>query len=313
MNQIAAKVKNHYIFKDIAIQTDSLLRQKNIQDKFALLDNKDFAKQLTTYLKSVTKDKHFFIKYIGNTQVNSKVPNDKEQQKIYNYLNSLENYGFESVKRLEGNIGYINYKGFAEPKSSEIAMAAAMNFVANTNSLIIDLRENKGGDGNTLLQFCSYFFKVKTKLYDTYFRNTDHSTEDWTKNKVLGLKYLNKPIYILTSGTTFSAGEGLSYFLQSYNLAKVIGEQTGGAANPVDHFIIDNQFLVLIPSGKITATLTKNSWEQLGVTPDIIVSKEKAFTNTYCMALNELLKNSSKTELKEEEIRELIKSLEKDL
>ena len=48
----------------------------------------------------------------------------------------MENFGFENTKRLEGNIGYINFKGFAEPKSSEIALTSAMNFVSNTNSCI---------------------------------------------------------------------------------------------------------------------------------------------------------------------------------
>lgn len=311
--EIGEKIKDNYIFADIAIKTDSLLNMEIKTDDFKNLTDEEFAKKLTAYLRTVTKDKHFFVKYFSNIQTNPNNINEKEQQKLDNFSNSLENFGFESIKRLDGNIGYINFKGFAEPKASETALASAMNFVSNTNSLILDLRENRGGDGGMLLQFCSYFFNNKTKLYDAYYRNKGKNVENWTQKKVKGTKYLNKQVFILTSKNTFSAAEGLSYFLQSYGIAKIIGEQTGGAANPVDHFFIDNKYLLLVPNGKITATLTKNNWEQIGVMPNEIVKKESALTKTYIFALYELLKNKIKTELSETEIQELINKLEKEL
>nr|WP_159916770.1 S41 family peptidase [Flavobacterium urumqiense] len=313
LTEIGEKIKDNYIFADIALKTDSLLNLEIKTANFKNLTNEEFAKKITTYLRTVTKDKHFFVKYFSDNQTKPNIVNEKEQQKSDNFSNSLENFGFENIKRLDGNIGYINFKGFAEPKASETALASAMNFIANTNSSIIDLRENRGGDGGMLLQFCSYFFNNKIKLYDAYYRNKGKNIENWTRNKVKGTKYLNKQVYILTSKNTFSAAEGLSYFLQSYGIAKVIGEQTGGAANPVDHFIIDNKYLLLVPNGKITAMLTKNNWEQIGVIPNEIVKKESALTKAHIIALNELLKIRNKTELSETEIRELIHKLEKEL
>lgn len=311
--EISKKIKENYIFPDIAIITDSVMTAQIKSGIFNNLTNKEFATSLTTSLRTITNDKHFYVKFLSSYRPDVSKLNDKEQQKLDNISNSLENFGFENIKRLEGNIGYINFKGFAEPKSSEIALASAMNFVSNTNSLIIDLRENRGGDGGMLLLFCSYFFKNKIKLCDIYYRNKRKNIENWTHEKVKGAKYLNKQVFILTSSNSFSAAEGLSYFLQSYGKARVIGEQTGGAANPVDHFIIDNKYLLLVPNGKVTAALTKTNWEQIGVTPDEKIKSEKALIKAHILALKDILKNKTRTELTEIEIAELIKKLETEL
>jgi C-terminal processing protease CtpA/Prc len=313
LNKITKIIKDNYISSDIATKTESLLNSEIKLGAFNNLTNEEFALKLTTYLRNVTKDKHFYIKYLSNYRPERNKVSDKKEEALNNISNSLENFGFEDVKRLEGNIGYINFKGFAEPKSSEIALASAMNFVSNTNSLIIDLRENRGGDNGMVLLFCSYFLKSKTRIYDTYFRNQNKIVANWTKATVKGKKYLNKNVFILTSKNSFSASEGLAYVLQSNGIAKVIGEQTGGAANPVDEFIIENKWLVVVPVGKVTTTLTKTNWEQIGVTPDEKIEAKNALTKAHALALKEVLRNNVRTELSETEIMKLIRVLENEL
>ncbi len=310
LTKISKIIKDNYISSDIAIKTESLLTSDINLGAFNNLTNEEFASKLTTYLRTVTKDEHFYVKYLSNYRPERNRANDKKQEALDNISNSLENFGFEDVKRLEGNIGYINFKGFAEPKSSEIALASAMNFVSNTKSLIIDLRENRGGDNGMVLLFCSYFLKSKTRIYDTYFRNKNKTVANWTKATVKGNKYLNKKVFILTSENSFSASEGLAYVLQSYGIAKVIGGQTGGAANPVDDFIVDNKWLVAVPVGKVTTTLTKTNWEQTGVTPDEKIEAKNALTKAHVLALKEVLKSKTRTELSETELLKTIKELE---
>lgn len=313
LTEISKKIKDNYISVDSAAEIEVSINSAVKSGKFNNLSDEEFAAALTADLRFVSKDKHFFVEYLSDYRPQTNKANDKKQQELDNISNSLENFGFEDVKRLEGNVGYINFKGFAEPKSSETALVSAMNFVANTNSLIIDLRENRGGDNGMLLQFCSYFLNKKTNIYQTYFRNKGKNVENWTKAKVKGQKYLNKNIYFLTSANTFSAAEGLAFILQNYKLAKVVGEQTGGAANPIDPFIIGNKYLLLIPVGKITAASTKTNWEQIGVTPDEKVKAENALTKAHILALKEILKNKTRTELTETQISETIKNLEKGL
>ncbi|UMQ42686.1 S41 family peptidase [Chryseobacterium sp. Y16C] len=305
LTEISDKIKENYIDEKVFKSIDSLFQIEIKSGNFNSLDEKEFAKNLTQKLRTVTKDKHFFVKYLDNYSAQNPI-NEKEREKQDNFSNSLENYGFEKVERLEGNIGYINYKGFAELKSSKKPLEAAMNFVTNTNSLIIDLRENGGGDNAMLVEFCSYFLDEKEILYTTYFRNSGKTVKNRIQSNVAGKKYLNKNIYILTSPKTFSAGEALAYFLQERKLAKVIGEKTGGAANPVDPYYIQNKYLLLVPDGKITSTYSGKNWEHIGIIPDKIVSQENAFKAAYLLALQEIINHKTKTELSESEIKKLI-------
>ncbi|PJJ66932.1 S41 family peptidase [Chryseobacterium geocarposphaerae] len=306
LTEILDKIKENYIDEKVFKSLDSLFQSEIKSGQLSSsLNEKDFAENLTQKLRAATKDKHFFVKYLANYSPQKNI-NEKEQEKQNNFSNSLENFGFEKVERLKGNIGYINYKGFAELKSSKKALEAAMNFVENTNSLIIDLRENGGADNAMLVEFCSYFFDKNINLYTTYFRNSGKTVKNRIQSNVAGKKYLNKNIYILTSPKTFSAGEALAYFLQERKLAKVIGEKTGGAANPVDPYYIQNKYLLLVPDGKITSTYSGKNWEHIGIIPDKIVSQENALKTAYLLALQEIINHKAKTELSENDIRNLI-------
>ncbi|MDR6545529.1 C-terminal processing protease CtpA/Prc [Chryseobacterium rhizosphaerae] len=311
LSDITEKVKSYYIDPTTYKKVDSLFQSELKKGTFNNLNKKDFAALLTQKLRKDIKDGHFFVKYLENYSP-EKLVDEKEKVKLNNFHNSLENFGFESVRRLEGNIGYINFKGFASPEASTATLAAAMNFVANTNSLIIDLRENGGGENDMLLLFCSYFFDKKTDLYTTYLRHANKTVMNSTQSNVSGTKYLHKKVYILTSEISFSAAEALAYFLQQHKLAEVIGEKTEGTANPVDHFIIQNEYLLLVPAGKITSLSSHTNWEHIGVMPDQEVKAEYALKTAHSKALKNILKTEkdTKTELSIPEIKNLINKLE---
>ncbi|MEF9478293.1 S41 family peptidase [Chryseobacterium sp. 1B4] len=309
LSDITEKVKSHYIDKETYKKVDSLFQSELKKGTFKALNKKDFADLLTQKLRTTIKDEHFFVKYLEN-YTPEKQMSEKEKEKLNNEHNSLENFGFETVQRLPGNIGYINYKGFASPEASEKTLAATMDFVANTHSLIIDLRENGGGENGMLLLFLSYFFDQKKDLYTTWFRHDQKTVTDSTQSKVSGQKYLHKKVYILTSKKTFSAGEAVAYFLQQYKLAEVIGEKTGGAANPVDHFIVQNQYLLLVPAGKITSLANGKNWEHTGIIPDQEVKSEDALKTAHIKILKNIITSETKTELTLPEIKNLIYKLE---
>jgi retinol-binding protein 3 len=109
------------------------------------------------------------------------------------------NYGFQKIEILPGNIGYINLTTFNNPKTAGATAIAAMNFVANSDALIIDLRLNGGGDEAMARLISSYFFDKSTHLTDNFIRKDSITEQIWTQEWVTGPKITEAPIYILMS------------------------------------------------------------------------------------------------------------------
>jgi len=103
-----------------------------------------------------------------------------------------------------------------------------MNFLANTDALIIDLRRNGGGEPAMVALISSYLFGPEpVHLNDLYFRPDDSTHQWWTLPYVPGKRYGDKKeVYVLTSKRTFSAAEEFTYNLKNLKRATIIGETT---------------------------------------------------------------------------------------
>ena len=191
--------------------------------------------KLTADLQGISKDKHLRVRYsIQPIPVRQErgEPTAAEKAGFTAYMKRV-NYGFEKVERLPGNIGYIDFRGFFDPEGGADTVAAAMNFLNNTEALIFDLRQNGGGDPAMVALICSYLFGDKpVHLNDLYFREGNKTEEFWTKPTVAGKKYGDKDVYVLTSNRTFSGAEEFANNLKVLKRATIIGETTGGGANP---------------------------------------------------------------------------------
>lgn len=311
--EIADKINEYYIFEDVANQLSKKLKSEIDLKTFDNLTDAEFAKSLSSYLTKNGNDLHFNVLYRPGKE-EEKAVNEKELLQKYDAINKQWNYGFDKVMRLDGNIGYIEYTGFPEGnKSAQQILDATMNFVSNTNALIIDLRNNRGGDGKMVRLFLSYFFNERIKLSEIYTRYNNKTEEKYTFKKVNGKKYLDKPVYLIVNNNTISAAEALAYNLQQNKIAKVIGDKTYGAANPVKVFFIGKKYQLFIPISVEKNAVTKTNWEHAGINVDEKVNSEKALIKAQIIALENLLKSNKKTELTENEIKEKILKLEKQL
>jgi len=314
INEIADKINEYYIFEDVASQLSKKLKSEIELKTFDNLTDSAFAKSLSSYLAKNGNDLHFNVLYRPGQNDEKKPVDEKQILKEYDAINKQWNYGFEKVSRLDGNIGYIEYTGFPEGnKSAQQTLDAAMNFVSNTNALIIDLRNNQGGDGKMVELFLSYFFDKKTKLNQVYTRYNNKTAYSYTRKSVNGKKYLGKPVYILVNNRTISAAEALAYNLQKQGIAKVIGDKTYGAANPVKAFFIGTKYHLFIPVSIEKNAITNTNWEHKGIDADVRISSEKAFVTAQIIALENLKKSNTKTELTENETEEKILKLKKEL
>ncbi|HEY6414403.1 MAG TPA: S41 family peptidase [Edaphobacter sp.] len=163
-----------------------------------------------------------------------------------------------------------------------------MNFLAHTDAVIFDLRENGGGDPKMVSLIATYLFDQPEHLNDLYERKTDTTTQYWTQPFVPGTKLGDKPVYVLTSNRTFSGAEEFTYDLKNLKRATIVGETTGGGAHPVRGVRVDDHFVVGVPFARAVNPVSKTNWEGTGVEPDVSVKAADALTTAQKLAESKL-------------------------
>jgi hypothetical protein len=131
---------------------------------------------------------------------------------------------------------------------------------------------------------CSYFFDEKVHLNSLYFRQGDRTIDFWTLDEVGGTRLPDVPLFVLTSEKTFSGAEEFSYNMQTQKRATLVGQTTGGGANPGGTRPINEKLTVFIPGGKAINPITKTNWEGVGVVPEVMTSPEETMDKAYELA-----------------------------
>jgi C-terminal processing protease CtpA/Prc len=205
-------------------------------------------------------------------------------------MGRLDNFGIHRVERLDGNVGYLDIRRIPVPAIAGPAIAATMELVAGTYALIIDLRRNGGGAPEGVVFWCSYLFDEEpTHLNDIFRADTGETRQFWALPYVPGSRYLDRPVYVLTSSRTFSGGEDFCYTLQALGRAELIGETTGGGAHPTRPFPISSAVHIGIPFARSINPVTGTNWQGTGVVPDIAVPEAEARDVAYAKALGHVL------------------------
>lgn len=159
-----------------------------------------------------------------------------------------------SFSILDNDIGYIQFNSFNNEDKFATFLGKSFAEMKNKNidNLIIDIRQNLGGNsilGDSLLQYlCNSDFKV----YDSCFVKLSKTIVErgWEEidtitQKIGDLKVYNKSedltvkkressldfkgkVILLQSKNTFSSASDFAASFKCYNIGKIIGEETGG-------------------------------------------------------------------------------------
>jgi len=290
---LIGKLKACYVFPEIAEQICARLERYAAQGTYDDIDDGEFlALALTLHMQEVNHDQHLWVRWHAaelpdqpGSILNHPDTLEDQKQKA-----RLENYGIHKLERLPGNIGYIDIRYFYRTSwGSGETIVAAMGFLANTNAVIIDLRQCTGGYPAIVALTCSYFFDEQPVHLNSLHWREDNLTEQyWTLPFVPGRRMVDQPVYILTGQETFSGGEEFAYNLQAQHRATLVGEATGGGAHPGSIYRIHPHFEVFIPNGYAVNPVTGSNWEGSGVQPDIPAPQAQALQVAYRLALKSI-------------------------
>ncbi|HKQ78474.1 MAG TPA: S41 family peptidase [Blastocatellia bacterium] len=312
---VLKKLNDAYVFPEVAKKMEQAIRERVQKKEYdAVTSASKFAQTLTTHLQEVSRDKHLRVIYSHNPippETERREPSPEERERFLSSMKGM-NFGFEKVERLSGNVGYLDLRGFMDAEMGGETVVAAMNFLANTDALIIDLRQNGGGSPAMVALISSYLFNQPTHLNDLYWREGERTQQWWTAPYVPGKRYGNKDVYILTSKRTFSAAEEFTYNLKNLKRATIVGETTGGGAHPGGTSRINAHFLVWVPRGRAINPISKTNWEGTGVEPDLKVPAEEALKTAHLTAVNKVIEKTT-DERRKGQLNEVAQTLQKEL
>jgi hypothetical protein len=286
-----AALRRLYVFPEVAAKLETTLRDRAKAGAYDRTTSAAaLAEQLTRDLQAVSRDKHMRMQYSARPVRNDPPPNtapSAEDKAEARTMAQQLNAGFVKVERLDGNIGYLRLDYFMHGDDVGPRAAAAMTLLADTDALILDLRENHGGHPATVALIVSYLYDAYAEIHinDIYDRPTDSTQQYWTLPSLPGPRYADKPVYVLTSRQTFSGGEECAYDLQTLKRATLIGEVTGGGANPGDRVKVGEHFALFVPTGRAINPVTRTNWEGVGVKPEIATTAAAALDTAYLLAL----------------------------
>jgi len=313
-------LRANYVFPEVAERAATAVEARLAAGEYDDLDEGSLAELLTGHLNEVCDDKHLRVRAHGprpggpgpggpgpggpgpggprprraggpGLRPGGEEPDDHEARILaIRRIGRLDNFGIHRVERLDGNIGYLDLRRVPVPEIAGPAMAAAMELIAGTYALIIDLRRNGGGAPDGVVFWCSYLFDGQpTHLNDIFRADTGETRQFWTLPYVPGPRYLDRPVYVLSSERTFSGGEDFAYTLQALGRAEVIGETTGGGAHPTRMFPITAAVHIGVPFARSVNPVTGTNWQGTGVVPDLAVPEAEARDVAYGRALRHVL------------------------
>ena len=258
----------------------------------------DLATALTGYLHPF--DGHFRVLYSADPRATPNAgpgpgPGGPGQRPPPGAPISRNNFGFSKVEILPGNIGYVRVEGFSpfDPRGpadqpARRAADAAMAMVWGSRAIILDLRDSHGGAPAMVGYLASHFVAADANIYNTFHSRRGDSSEAPVIEPTNGRR-LDVPLYILVDGNAGSASESFPYTLQAAHRAVIVGEPTGGAANPGGMIPVPGGFSVFVSGGSPENPITHTNWEGAGVQPDVRVASADALERAQVLALQQLL------------------------
>ncbi len=292
--QAADLFESKYAFPEKGAEVASEVRERIVAGAFTDVRlDRDFIRSMTKLFRELSGDLHVGFAYFDEPQ-----PMLDEETYEFGQIDEediaearVHNYGFYEVRRLAGNIGYIELRAFAPAEIGAETVGAAMTLIADTEALILDVRKNSGGKMNMIACIASYLFDEPVQMSSLHNCITDETTDYWTSREVPGRRFGTKPFYMLIGPETFSGGENLAYDLKQLGRVTLIGAKTAGAANATKIYTMTPHVWMAITYGYCVHPVTETNFEGIGVDPDVAVDPAEALEEAHRLALLEISKN----------------------
>jgi hypothetical protein len=294
---LASMLERLYLYPDKGKAMAAALRKRQAEGHYrALIDPKAFSQSLVADVRAISSDKHLQVRArIIQPEKPATGPESEEaiaaRRERFRRGAAYDGFGIDTVRVLFGNVGYLKVREFWTPGVSGEKLAGAMAIISDSDAIIVDLRESYGGSEGVVALLMGYFLRNPALLFQTRNTLTDKTTQMWSAAFVPGTRIRSSiPVYVLTSSRrTFSAAEMLAISLRELRQAVVIGEKTRGGAHGGDFRPLSCRFDAFVPYYGSFIADRNETWEGVGIEPDVSVDAKSALVTAYKAALKKLL------------------------
>lgn len=286
LKQLKSELRSRYVLPDWGEKMAMAIEKATSNGDYKKIDDtRLLASHLTRQLRDLSKDKDIFL-HAGPSVADA-------EKELAN--RAFDSHGFVKVERLPGRIGYLKFSHFSGDEEARKNADAVMRLLNGSTALIIDLRENGGGNEEMVSYLSGYLFDDSVHLNTRYHRETDATSETWSEKDVLGSKFSSQiPVYLLTGKFTFGEAEEFAYSLQSLKRAVVVGAPTAGNAHYANSINLGDRIQIALPEAKAINPVTKTNWEGVGVQPDVEVSADQALDKVREIISGQPIKSATK-------------------
>lgn len=247
--QLARQVQAHYLDASAGARIATVLRTQERAGAYdAVHDDRALAQRLSADLLQASHDRRLRV-----TRRSA--------------LPWRDHAGITSVSKIAADIGYIEIAAFIAPERAGARYAKAFGKLAGAKTIIVDLRQNAGGDADGLQLLTSYV--VDRPIHYADLRQRDGTVAAlWAYPQLAARPYLEQ-LTILIGPATCAEAENFAYAMQAWKRATVVGSRSAGVATSSRSEPLTAFLSAEIPDARVTLPLTGASWER-GVIPDLV-------------------------------------------
>ena len=270
VNAMARELEDKYVFPELGTRMALELRANLKAGAYDTVTSEaDLASLITRQLQAASSDKHLRVSSASARASGSTNGARRRPPRV----------AYGRTERLAGNVAYIEISSFGfAPDEVREETERIFNEAADADALILDVRSNGGGSPQMVALVISYLLgDAPVHINSFYNRGAEETVDFYTDPNVRGRKFgPTKPVYVLTSERTFSAAEEFAYNLRTLQRATLVGETTGGGANPGGLVALPHGFAIFVPTGRAINPITKTNWEGVGVQPHLPTAADDA-------------------------------------
>lgn len=279
VREIESLVQKTYVFPTLRPKIVAQLERSRLEHRYDVSDLDLCVTRVNEDLKTAAHDGHLYLMN-DREQYAAMLAPPASTDGLDAYRQALavrDHSGLTRMEILPGNIRYLKLEHFQWlAGTTATAYDDAARFLKDGDAVIIDLRDNGGGNSDA----ADYFSKAF--LAPDPLRATSASSRGRDSH------WTGKSLYLLVNGGVGSAAEAVAYGAQQEKTATIVGSTTYGAANNNKKFPIAPQFVLSLSYNRPINPISGTNWEGVGVKPDIEVPGDNALAAAEASALDRL-------------------------